>query len=176
MPNIDLHPNTVVWAEAFTSGALASVLGNTTAYATHTGSVAVNGGLSGRFYFPMADIPAGATVNSITASVIAKASATARRSMYAIDLYGNGGGTIMKTLNSALGTTDATYSVQFTGANLTAVGWTSGELRDNTIEWTATFLSTSATSTTTSWQKFWLTVDYSLATTGANTLFLGENF
>lgn len=176
MATIDLYPNTVVSATGFTTATLANVLGNTTAYGTHTGAVTVNQGIDGRFYFPMADIPAGANVNSITANVIAKASATGRRSMYSIDMYGSGGGTILKTLNAAMGITDATYSALITAANLSSVGWTSEELRNNAIEWTATFLSNNATSTTTSWQKFWLTVDYTLAAGGPNALFVGENF
>lgn len=177
MATIDLYPSTVVAASGFTTAALSNVLGNTTAYATHTGAVAINQSIDGRFYFPMMDIPAGAAIDSITVNITAKASATGRRSMYTIDMYGAGGGTILKTLASALGTSDATHSTIITAANLSSTGWTSEELRNNAIEWTANFLSTNATSTTTSWQKFWLTVDYTLAAAGGpNVLFLGENF
>lgn len=175
MATIDLYPSTAVWAEAFTLAALANVLGNTTAYATHSGAVGLYNALSGRFYFPMTDIPEGAIINSITANVIAKASATGRRSMYSVDAYG--AGTILRTPDIAMGTTDATYSVTMTGAEFLSAGWTSAALRNNSIEWTVSLLSKSAVSTITSWQKFWLTVDYTLAAAGGpNALFLGENF
>lgn len=175
MPALTLYPATVVSGDAFTTAQLASVLGNTAAYATHTGALPVNAGLGGRFYFPMSDIPAGCVVNSIVASVIAKANVASRRNFLSVDIYGSGGNNILKTPNTPMGIVDVTYSATFSGAELASGGWTTDDLRNNGIEWTASFLSTNATSTTTSWQKFWLTVDYTLAAGGPNALFLGEN-
>lgn len=176
MPTMTFYPNSVISAIAgFTSAQLANVLGNTTTYAVHTAAVAVNGGIGGTLGFDLTGLPSGIAINSITFTLIAKANATGRRSAYSVDIYGTAGSSIIKTMSVPLLTTDTTATVSMTGAELTAAGWTADEIRTQVIEWTATFISNNATSTTTSWQKFYMTIDYTVLAT-VNTLFFGELF
>lgn len=176
MPVATFYPNSVISAvSGFTSAQLANVLGNTTTYAVHTAAVAVNGGIGGTFGFDLSSLPSNIIINTITLTLIAKASATSRRSAYQVDIYGTAGGTVLKNMSVPLLTTDTSGSVVMTGTDLSNVGWTIDEIRTTTIEWTGTFISTNATSTTTSWQKFVMDIDYTLVNT-VNTLFFGETF
>lgn len=176
MPTMTFYPISIVSSNAgFTAGELANVLGNTTSYAVYSAAVAVNSGIGGTFTFDLSILPPNIVINSIQLSLIAKASATSRRSAYSVDLYGAAGGAILKTMNVPLLTTDTTANVTITGAELTAAGWTVDEIRTAVKEWTGTFISNNATSTITSWQKFFITVDYTVVAT-VNALFFGENF
>jgi hypothetical protein len=176
MATATFYPTSVTSAIAgFTAAQLANVLGNTTTYAVHTAAVAVNGGIGGTFAFDLSSLPSNIVINSIQFSLIAKASATSRRTAYSVDMYGAAGNSIIKTMSVPLLTTDTTASVTMTGAELTAAGWTVDEIRTAAIEWTGTFISSNATSTTTSWQKFIITVDYTVLAS-VNTLFFGELF
>lgn len=176
MATATFYPTSVVSAIAgFTVAQLANVLGNTTTYAVHTGPVSVNGDIGGTFTFDLSSLPSNIVINSIQFSLIAKASDTSRRSAYSVDLFGASGNSITKTMSVPLLTTDTTASVTMTGAELTAADWTIDEIRTAVKEWTATFISTNATLTSTSWQKFIMTVDYTVLAT-VNALFFGENF
>ena len=175
MPVLTLYPTTVVSADAFTTAQLANVLGNTTTDAVHTGSLAIYAPVGGRFYFNMTDIPANAVVNSIGAKVIGRSNSAAARKAYSVDMYLGGKNTILKTLDTFITTANATYTYPtITNANLAAAGYTTASLRNNSIEWTHAFTSTTTTSYTTYWSKFWLEIDYTEA--AGNALFLGENF
>ena len=176
MPTLTIYPTSVKTAYAYTTAQLANVLGNTTATAVHTGVVTVNAALGGVLYFSMTDIPANAIITSIQASIIVSANALSRRTAYAIDLYKPDGGLgIVNYINTAMTTSLVQYNTTFTSAQLAAAGFTTAALRDNFIEWTTTLISTNATSTTTTWQKLFLTITYEL-TSGPNALFYGENF
>ena len=176
MATATFYPTSVVSANAgFTAAQLANVLGNTTTYAVHIAPVAVNGGIGGTFAFDLSNLPSNIVINSIGFSLIAKANAMSRRTAYSVNLFGTAGNSILKTMSVPLLTTDTTASVTMTGAELAAAGWTVDELRTAVKEWTGTFISTNATLTTTSWQKFFMTVDYTVLAT-VNALFFGENF
>lgn len=176
MATATFYPTSVVSAIAgFTVAQLANVLGNTTTYAVHTGPVSVNGEIGGTFTFDLSSLPSNIVINSIQLSLIAKANATSRRSAYSVDLFGAAGGSIIKTMNVPLLTTNKTANVTITGAELTAAGWTVDEIRTADIECTGRFISNNTASTITSWQKFFITVDYTFVAT-VNALFFGENF
>lgn len=157
---IDLYPTAVVSGQAFTVAQLANVLGNTADYAVHSGPLAVGAGLSGMFNFPMTSIPRGAVINSIVASVVARANGTSRRRFRSVTISNGAGTSTSVGTTTGLATTDATYSLTFTDTQLAANGWTTDALRDNGIYWNALFDSINATSTVTSWQMFRLAVDY----------------
>lgn len=176
MPTLTLYPTSVKTGFSFTTAQLANVVGNNTSTATHTDTIVTGTTIGGVFYFNMTDIPASAIITSIQCSLIANANATARRKAYAVDIYKpeNGAGYVCY-IDTALTTSLAQYDGTITAANLSTAQLTTAALRDNFIEWTGTFSSTNTTSTTTTWQKFFLTITYEL-TTGSNILFLGENF
>ena len=175
MATLTFYPTSVVSAvSGFTAAQLANVLGNTTTYAVHTAAVAVNGGIGGTFAFDLSSLPSNIVINSFTFTLIAKASTASRRSAYSVDLFGSGGSSIIKTMSVPLAITDTTATVVMTGTELANAGWTVDELRTGANEWTGTFISTNATSTTTSWQKFYITVDYTVV--ASNILFSGELF
>lgn len=176
MPTATFYPTSVTSAvSGFTAAQLANVLGNTTTYAVHTAAVVVNGGIGGTFAFDLSTLPSNIIINTITFTLIAKASRASRRSAYQVDLYGAGGGTVIKNISVPLLTTDTTATVVMTGTDLTNMGWTIDEIKAASNEWSGTFISTNATSTTTSWQKFIMAIDYTLVNT-VNTLFFGETF
>lgn len=176
MATATFYPTSVVSAIAgFTVAQLANVLGNTTTYAVHTGPVLDNGEIGGTFTFDLSSLPSNIVINSIQFSLIAKANVTSRRSAYSVDLFGASGNSITKTMSVPLLTTDTTASVTMTGAELTTADWTVDEIRTAVKEWTGTFISNKVMSTTTSWQKFFITVDYTFVAT-VNALFFGENF
>lgn len=175
MATIDLASTSVVSGLGFTTTELAKVIGNTGTIAIHTGAVAVNSTLDGTFKFPMTNVPAGSTINSIVGLVHGSASVAGRRSFYTIGAY-DGTHSALATNTTPLTTSYAWYSAQWTGAQLAAAGFTSAALRNDNIEWTASFISTNATSTTTSWAYFVIRVDYTLPTGGSGVLFFGESF
>lgn len=176
MATLTLYPTEVRSGFSFTTAQLANVVGNTTNNAVHTGAIAINTTIGGVFYFNPESIPAAAIISSIQVSIIASASATSRRKFYAVDIYkpANGAG-IVTYPDLALTATLTQYNNTITAAQLATAGLTTAALRDNFIEWGITYISTNATSTTTTWQKFFLTITYELAS-GPNLLFVGENF
>ena len=177
MPTLTLYPTTLVSGNEFTTAQLANVVGNTTNYALHTGAVNTNASLDGRFYFDMSAFPADAVINSMTFGVRARSTSATLRKMYSFDFYflGTGEGKLV-IVNTSLTTADADYTGVLSAASLGATLDKTNYYRGKTIEWTAGFISTGTTSTSTYWQKFWITLDYTLLGSGKNALFLGENF
>lgn len=166
MPTLTLYPSTVVAGSGFTTTELAKVLGNTAEYATFYGWGNVGVGESGRFYFPMTDIPANAIISSVTANVIVWSNSSYRQA-YSVDCYGS----VNKLVNNGatMATTATAYSFPgFAGASTAA--W-----RDNSIEWTFNTNALASGNVYVYWQKFWIDVVYTQPASG-NSLFLGNNY
>ena len=181
MPTVSAYPNAVKRANNFARAT--NVVGNTTAYATHNGASSVGQVLYADFGFDLSAVPANAVIDRIRFNVIAKASATGRRTARWIDMQhaAGGGFTTTSTPGVPLLTTDTTATIVLDRVN-DAATWgqmaiTAAAVRDPATEWGFGFESVNATSTLTSWQKFWLDVDYTLPAAGVpNLLFMNELF
>ena len=179
MPTITAYPASVSSADKFTTAQLANVVGNTTAYAVHNNALTVSTPLGGEFTFDLSALPANAVISNIRASVIARANAASRRAFSVAGVHANGppwpGYT---SLDAALPltTADATYSIDMPWSVLANAGHTVATLKDAGTTWLASFKSTNSGGVSTSWQKFWLTVDYTLPAGIPNPLFINELF
>ena len=170
MPTLTLYPTSVSSAIAFTAAQLANVVGNTTAYAQHSGGLAANAELGGEFKFDLSALPDNAIVSKIRMSVVARASALTRRALAYNGIYANVSpypGYTGSGPTTNLTTADQTLSYNVTAANLGAAGFTVATLKDAATEWRMTFRSTDATTTITYWRKFWLVIDYTLPVASA---------
>lgn len=176
MPTISAYPSAVRAANDFTNPN--NVVGNTTTYATNNTIKAIGAVIFSDFAFDLSAVPAGAVVDRIRFNVIAKANAAGRRMARWIDVqHANGGG--MNTTSSpgaTLQSTDTTVTItldRVVDASLWATMRMSTDVvRDATTDWGFGFESTIASTTLTSWQKFWLEVDYTLPVAGADPLIL----
>lgn len=169
MPTLTLYPTSTTNPSLFTQLQLDNVIGNTATYCVHSAYVTQNAGMGGRIYFQMTDIPAASVVSAIRAKVIAKCSSAGYRAAYSLEMY-DGGGPLV-TINTALTTSDATYT-----HDMPLSGWSTSRLRNNSIEWNYTFSALLTGTVTTSWQKFFLEIDYELIADGPSTLFINELF
>ena len=179
MPKITAYPASVSSADKFTTAQLANVVGNTTAYATHTNALPVSTPLGGEFRFVLSALPANAVISNIRASVIARANAASRRAFSVVGVYTNGPATAGYTsLDAAkpLTTAYATYSIDMPWSVLANAGHTVATLKGAGTTWSASFKSTNSGGVSTIWQKFWLEVDYTLPAGVPNLLFLNELF
>ena len=181
MPTVSAYPNAVKLASDFASAA--NVVGNTTAYATHNGIKAVGQAIFAEYGFDLSAIPANALIDRIRFNVIAKANAAGRRTARWIDVqHANGGGfSTTSTPGVPLQSTDTTATIvldRVADAALWAqMQMTTAAVRDPATGWGVGFESTIASTTLTSWQKFWLDVDYTLPAAGVpNLLFMNEPF
>ena len=180
MPTVSAYPNALKLANNFANAG--NVIGNTTAYATHTGAASSGAAIYAEYSFDLSAIPAAAVIDRIRFNVIAKASATGRRTARRIDLQHNTGGGYSTTSTAAvpLLTTDTTATIVFDrvvdATRWAQFGVTTAAIRDPATFFGVGFESASATSTTTSWQKFWLEVDYTLPAGVPNLLFMNELF
>jgi hypothetical protein len=157
-----------IYPAAFVSGThtwtnSANLVGNTTTFATHAATFTIGTVLGARMRYDMSVIPNDAQINSVTAWLAGKVSVAARNFTGVTIRHQNANAPVTVTATAqAMATTDGTYGIVIPWATLEAAGWTLAMLQDstNTVEFT---LTTSATSTTTtSLQKLYLDVDYTL--------------
>ena len=176
MPTITAYPTSVALANNFTNAG--NVVGNTTSYATHNGIRAVEAVISADYYFDLSAVPAAAVVDRIRFNVTAKANAANRRLAKWVDVQHSTGGGLNATSTPGvtLQSTDTTVAIvldRTVDAGLWGqLNMSTSVVRDPTTSWGFGFESTIASSTLTSWQKFWLEVDYTLPVAGADPLIL----
>lgn len=180
MAVLRIYPASVFAGQSFTTAQLANVVGNTTSYAVHTGTVGVNAGYGGTFKFNFTDLPSNlGSISKIEAGVIARCNIANTRQLYSFECY-NGSTILYKTqpstTNDRLTTADSTLLIDTTlsGTFNTDVSlW-----RNNNIEVNLTFIGIAnpGGAYTTNWQKFWLDITYELAPSSGNILFSGTDF
>lgn len=184
MAVLRLFPNVVLSGSSFTTAQLANVLGDTTAYAVHTGVMAVDAGYGGMFKFPFSNLPSNiGTISQIEAGIVGKANLANSRQFLSFDCY-NGGTILFKSqpsnVDDRFTTTDSTLLMDTTTVTGGAFNSNAALWRNDNIEVTANFrgIANPGSSITTSWQKFWLDITYELAAGSGppNQLFQGENF
>lgn len=164
MPTLRVYPSSVLTAgPGFTSAQLANVLNNTTNYATYTGTVPVGGVIGGTLGFSMSALPDDALVSQITATVIARSSATNRMAFQSVYMEDSDGILIDKTALKNLGTGNTTCPVVFYQADM--AGLVVNTLKDPSLRWTFLFRSLyGSASSTTRWQKAYLDIAYNVWT------------
>lgn len=168
MPSLTFYPTEVKQANGFTLAELGNVVGNTTAEATVTQSMPPANTEGGTFLFDLSAIPPASTIQLITGSVIARCVTSGYRDSYQFDVYT--GSPQLKQNQVLLTNTNAQYDI-----SLVPNASTASIIAANT-EWTWSFISKAYGTVSTAWQKFWITVDYTLPSSGVNPLFMGENF
>ena len=180
MPTVSAYPNSLKLASHFTSAA--NVVGNTTTYATHNAAIAVGQVIYADYGFDLSAVPVNAIVDRIRFNVIAKANVASRRTARWIDIqHAQGGGfNTASTPAVPLLTTDTTATIVFDrvvdASKWSTFGMSTAVVRDPASAWGFGFASVNATATLTSWQKFWLEVDYTLPAGVPNLLFMNEHF
>lgn len=182
MPVLRIYPASVFAAQSFTVAQLNNVLGNTTTYAVHTGTIAVYGGYGGTFKFNFTDLPANiGSISKIEAGVIAKCNIANTRQMYSFECY-NGSTILFKTqpstTNDRLTTADSTLLMDTTTVAGGVFDNNVALWRNNNIEVNLTFtgIANPGGAYTTSWQKFWLDITYELKPSSGDILFSGTDF
>lgn len=161
MPTLRVYPSSIIEAgPGFTSTELSYILGNTTNYATYTGTVPVGGVIGGILGFSMSGLPEDALVSQITGTIIARSSATNRMAFQSVSLEDTDGVLLDKTTLKNLGTSNTTCSVVFYQADLGNL--VVNTLKDPSLMWKFLFRSLNGTSSsTTRWQKAYLDIVYS---------------
>lgn len=164
MPTLRVYPSSILEAgPGFTSTQLSYILGNTTNYATYTGTVPVGGVIGGVLGFSMSGLPQDALVSQITGTIIAKSSATNRMAFQSVSLEDTDGVLLDKTTLKNLGTANTTCSVVFYQQDMS--GMTVNTLKDPSLRWKFLFRSLyGSASSTTSWQKAYLDIVYTTLT------------
>lgn len=178
MAILTAYPTAVVSADKFTTAQLGNVVGNTTSVATHNGSLPDGTYLGGEFKFDLSALPANAVINNIRAHVAAWANAAPRRQLSFIGVFANESPWPGYTsLNAALSltATNTDHVVTLPGLKLSNAGHTASTIKAASTSWSVVFRSTMYAGVVTSWQKFWLEIDYALPSS-PNVLFINELF
>ncbi len=166
MPTFIGYPYAIRQAGNFTNAN--NLIGNNTNTATHSGSVPNNTGLFASLKIDVSSIPRDAILTSVVFFVTAMASATNSRSFYTVALY-DGNTPFLFTGNRLMGTSMSTYSIPM------GVGHIASSFKGDVslFEWEVTFLSLTGNNITTTWQKAWVEVTYTVPATGPSAAVTG---
>lgn len=173
MPVADFYPSAVVSQTTFTNAEVQKLVGNNTNVATHTGAIAVNGGLSAVFRYNLSAIPSNSMINRVEAWWLARASAAGCRSVLQYDCYSasTGGSLVFMSARQGLGTADSWMAVgQDNPSTNVLAGWQKAD-----AEHTFTFVSDSTAYATTYWTQAMLRITWTTPVSKAG-LFFGTDF
>lgn len=164
MPTLRLYPDTVIAAgRGFTLSQLTNVLNNTTGYATHTGITPLNGEIGGTLGFNLDSLPADAMISALVFSMVAKASVKNTVAFSSVVMENSDEVLVNKTGLKNLTTSNTTSNISYSAAELNHIPMNA--LLDPTLSFSFLFISLNGSrSVTTSWQKAYLDVTYTVLT------------
>ncbi len=177
MAVLRLYPNAIIPGSGsthWTDAQLTQILGNSTTTISKSAYLNINNGVYGGFRFDTTQVPAGATINSITGGVRAYCSALNHRQFYSFEVYRP------SPIASIYTTGDPNLTNTMSDLTLVRNGypWGMNSIQDSTLEWNFCFMALVTSTVTIYWQKVWVDIDYTPGATpgGKNVLYLGENF